>query len=60
VPAQVSYNADLQQITCPWHNARFRTTGERINEVAPRDLVVFPVDFDPTSGEARIRFGGPR
>lgn len=55
VPAQVGWNADTEELTCPWHNARFSANGARRNQVAPRDLVVFPVDFDPARGEGRIR-----
>ncbi len=51
-PAQ--WDPDDEVIVCQWHQSSFATDGENISGPADQAIEVFPVEFDPDSGEGIV------
>lgn len=52
-----SWDQQAQQLTCLCHISIFGADGSQRNDVSPRGLVAYPVEFDPATGLGVVRIG---
>ncbi|MFP4600585.1 MAG: Rieske (2Fe-2S) protein [Persicimonas sp.] len=59
-PQPAVWDADKQQLTCRWHLSVFDVDGQVVSGPSPRSLRLYPVDFDPQSGQGTVLAGSGR
>ena len=61
-PAPALWDSETEQLTCQWHSSVFDSDGEVVewpsDGTTPRTLRVYPVEFDPETGEGVVNASG--